>query len=430
MDTFSNHTVQKNATNKSQFATCTIISAAQPTTVSKEFRLQPDGELHKQTIAYVTTGRMEIVEFTDLQEFSVILKSLNTNECLMYGVPPHSPTGLVTEEAWKKAGYPSSQIARTNKNINWAPGPGILMLDYDAPKDGKPALNREELFQALFDACPGLRNFDILWWPSTSSCIWHGEKELTGIRGQRLYILAKGAQDIPRAGKAILTKLWVMGYGHFEISKSGSLLEYGLFDASIWQPSRIDFAAGAKCHAPLEQRRGEPVLYKGFYSDPVDSIDVISDPTPEEIALADKNKAAQKVLVSEKAKNIQENWKQERLRELIRRYPNTPREQLEATTVRAVEKRDLSGDWVITVFQNDKPKEVCVSQILDNPQSYHGMHTLDPLEPDYDGGRPVGKLFLNNARPLLNSFAHGGTVFKLSRSLARTEIVKGKERER
>jgi hypothetical protein len=409
--------------------TCTLITSSYPATVTKEFALNTDGTLDKRTTAHVTTGRMETVRFASLKEFSALLEGLGTNQCLVYGVPPHSPVDLVTEKSWATAGRPISQIARTKKTMSWPSGPGILMLDYDAPKDGKSALSKEQLLQAVFETCPNLELFDNLWWPSTSSCIWQGGKELTGIKGQRLYFAVADARDIPRLGKVILTKLWAKGYGNFEVSKSGSLLERGLFDASVWQTNRIDFASGAKCHGELEQRRGDPILHHGIIDSIVDSTEFVANPSAEEIALADSHKAIQKAAASEGAIRVREVWKLARVEEMAGRHPDTPKEQIEATIVRAVERRDLLGDWIVTVIVNDTRQDVTVLQLLDNPHHYHGMLTLDPLEPDYDGGRPVGKLFLIGARPRLHSMAHGGTSFKLSRSLAGIEIVKGKERE-
>jgi len=409
--------------------TCTLITATRPTTVTKEFSLGYDGKLHKETTASLTAGRMEIVEFTDLHEFADLLKGLKTNQCLVYGVPPRSPVDLVTEKAWATAGRPNSQCARTKDTMNWPSGPGVLMLDYDAPKDGNPALTKEELFKVVFSAFPDLENYDILWWPSTSSCIWHEDKELVGVKGQRLYILVADARDIPRAGKAILNKLWANEYGRYEVSKSGSFLERGLFDASVWQTNRIDFASGAKCHGVLEQKRGDPVLHDGIIGSIIDSIAMFSNPNVEVDALAASNKAAKKTLVAEEAKRVRGEWKQSRVEEMVLRYPNTLMDQLEATVLRAVERRDLFGDWVITVVDGDTRQEVSVLQLLDNPHHYHAMLTLDPLEPDYDGGRPVGKLFLIGARHRLHSMAHGGATFSLCRTLSRVEIVKGKERE-
>lgn len=408
---------------------CTLITATNPTTVTKEFSLSPDGILDKQTTAHVTAGRMKTVECNNMNTFSDLLKSLETNQCLVYGVPPHSPVDLVTEEEWVKGSRPSSQIARTKKTMNWPSGPGVLMLDYDAPKDGKPVLTEVELLKTLLEVCPGLRLFDMLWWPSTSSCIWNADKELVDVKGQRIYILVEDARDIPRAGQAILTKLWAKGYGHYEVSKSGSLLERGLFDGSVWQTNRIDFAAGAKCHGELEQRRGDPVIHSGFMGGFVDSVTMIANVTAEEEANAASQKAIQRASVTEKAKRIREKWKQERVEEMVSRCQDAPRDQLEATVTRAVEQKNLLGDWIITVLDGENSQEVSILKVLDNPHQYHNMLTLDPLEPDYDGGRPVGKLFLIGARQRLHSMAHGGATFNLSRTLSRIEIVKGKERE-
>ena len=410
-------------------ASCTLITATNPTTVTKEFSLQDNGALSKKTTAHVTAGRMETMVCKNMNEFSGLLKNLETSQCLVYGVPPHSPADLVAEGKLVKAGRLASQIARTKKTMNWTAGPGILMLDYDAPKDGKPALTQDGLLKTLFEACPLLSFFDVLWWPSTSSCIWNAEKELVGIKGQRIYILVEDARDIPRAGRAILTRLWAMGYGHYEVSKSGSLLERGLFDATVWQTNRIDFAAGAKCHGELEQKRGDPVLHGGLMGSFVSTKDVIPDPSAEEEALVATNKSARRASVFEEAKCIREKWKQERIEEMACRYKDTPKDQLESTVIRAVEQRNLLGDWIITVLDGENFREVSILQILDNPHQYHDMLTLDPLEPGYDGGRPVGKLFLNGARQQLHSMAHGGATFSLSRTLSRIEIVKGKERE-
>ena len=56
---------------------------------------------------------------------------------------------------------------------------------------------------------------------------------------------------------------------------------------------------------------------------------------------------------------------------------------------------------------------VTVGEILSNPTKYNGKLTKDPLEPDYDGGRTVGRLYLLNGKPNLHSQAHGGKNYKL-----------------
>jgi putative DNA primase/helicase len=46
---------------------------------------------------------------------------------------------------------------------------------------------------------------------------------------------------------------------------------------------------------------------------------------------------------------------------------------------------------------------------------FDGKLCLDPVEPDYDGGRAVGKFFWNSGRgPVVHSFAHGSTTYRLA----------------
>ena len=351
---------------------------------------------------------MEIAHVANLSEYAKLLQTLMTNQCIAYGVTGRDKVNLVTEKAWAQAGRPANSLPRSAKHMKWSSQPGILMLDYDPPKDGHP-LTQEELVASLRAAYSGLQEVEMLWWSSTSSCIFEGDKELSGIRGQRLYLMVKNAGDIPRLGKAINTYLWAMDVGEFTVSKSGSLLERGLFDGSVWQTNRIDFAAGAKCHDGLEQRRGVPLLIPGTVG-VLDSLTAVPDPSPEVTATAEANKAKAKEEKSEEAAKVRQVWVASRSAALINATPDMPKDHAEATVKRAAEGHVLTGDWEVQVVNEGSVQAFKVSDILDNPNMFHGLETLDPLEPDYDGGRPVGMLFLHGSRQYLHSFAHGGVT--------------------
>ncbi len=407
---------------------CTLITATNPSIVTKEFSLGADNSLVKKTTAHVSVGRMEVIEFDDLKGFSEVLVKLKTNQCFTYGIPPHSPVQLVTENAWIKAGRPKHKLPRSIDTMSWPSGGGILMLDYDAPKNGDKPLTREEIFHALGKSNTNITNIDLLWWPSTSSCIWFGNKEINGIKGQRFYIMVDDAKDIPHMGQALNTKLWAQGYGHVEISKSGSLLVRDMFDSSVWQTNRIDFAAGAECHGGLEQRRGEPYFLEGFLGQYATKND-IPEPTEEESSIAATRISAAKLALSVEAANVRNIWIQERINGIVKRNPTLSVDQAGVLARRAVESRELMGDWIVRICDGDETQELTVLDLLDHPDMYDGMLTLDPLEPEYDGGRPVGKLFLLGARPRIHSFAHGGCSFKLRRHASRVEVIPGNERE-
>jgi hypothetical protein len=223
-----------------------------------------DGTLTLVPSAQLWRGKVDVCTFRDIAEFADFLPTLRTTQALMYGVPRDGrSSNIVTQAMLEQRPGLMNTIARTNRHFIWLRSSGIMFLDYDPPKGGE-ALSREALVAALRTAVPELASTPLLWWPSSSSHIHDEEgRDLTGLRGQRLYLAVADATDIPRLGKQIETRLWAAGHGRFDISKSGALLARTLVDTSVWQPSRLDFAAGAHCGPGLSQRRGLPILIPG-----------------------------------------------------------------------------------------------------------------------------------------------------------------------
>lgn len=410
-------------------AAVTLITAYDP--VTKHFSLSDGNQLQKRTSAQLSEADLLVRTFASLEGFGDLLHGLNPNQCVAYGLPPDGAECLVTKAAHERAGCPAISTPRTEEAFTWPTGPGILMLDYDPPKSGT-ALTREELFAALHAACPTLAQSDALWMPSTSSEIYNmatGE-QLAGIKGQRIYFMLANATDIPRTGKALLTHLWALGHGRYEVSSSGQMLERGLFDASVWQTNRIDFAGGASCDAPLVQRRGTPLLIKGAQR-LVNSPLAVLDPPDEIVKAADHHKSVARNAVAAESARKREAWKQDRAESIKVTNPELTQEAISTLVDLAVnpERRRLMGAWpIIVVDDHGNESSVSVDEILEAPEKYHLMLTLDPLEPDYDGRRPVGKLYLSG-QPRLHSFAHGGATFTLSSKVVRIEMYRGRERD-
>jgi len=407
-------------------ATLSIITAIKPARLSKGFSLGAGGDLLKSPGGNLVQGKVETRTLATLADLAAILQSLTPAQALVYGQPIDNAARVMTRKAFAEAGKPAGATTRTNDAFTWPQGAGVLMLDYD-PTAGGDALDRDALVQAIRAAAPGLADAALLWSPSASSCIWAGDKELRGIMGQRLYVLVQDAADIPRAGKVLVARLWLAGHGHIEISASGAMLERTLIDASVWQQSRLDFAGGAACGAGLEQRRGEPVTIPGSVEQ-IDTRTALPDLTPEENDRLTAIKAEAKGAAQPEAEGVKDAWVYARVQEMVapedRGDPERMREA-EGIARRALETGVLAGDFVVLVEVRGKVEPVAVGDLLDNRARYHGCLTRDPLEPDYDGARLVGRLFLLQARPVLHSFAHGGKAFRLHRAPARVELVKG-----
>lgn len=407
-------------------ATLSIITAIKPDRLSKAFSLGANGDLLKSPGGNLWQGNVETRELVKLADLATTLQSLTPAQALVYGVPINAATRVLTRKAFAEAGKPDDATTRTNDAFRWPDGAGVLMLDYDPPPEAE-ALDRDTLVQTIRQAAPGLADAAMLWWTSASSCIWNGESELHGIKGQRIYMLIEDASDIPRAGQVLVDRLWLAGYGRIEISKSGALLERTVVDASVWQSSRLDFAGGAACGAGLEQRRGDPVIINGK-TDLIDTRIALRDLTPDEREQLATLKAETRGKVQHDAEEIKGHWVEARVQEMAKGTDREDPERVDAARAiarRALETSVLAGDFMVMVDVDGKTQMVSVGKLLDNRDRYHGCLTRDPLEPDYDGARLVGRLYLLQPRPILHSFAHGGKAYRLHRAPARVEIVKG-----
>jgi hypothetical protein len=409
----------------------TIVTTISPSRLSKGYALDANGTLKKMPGGSLIKGNIEIASVSTLHGLADLLVNLSPKQALTYGIPANAGASkIVTKSAFETAGRPEAWTPRTNAAFVWPAGPGVMMLDYDAPAAGEP-LGRDELVQAICRAAPALADCAMLWWPSASSCIYAGDTDLTGIRGQRLYMLVKDPADIERAGAVLVHRLWLAGHGRFEISKSGSLLERTLIDATVWQPSRLDFAGGADCGAGLEQRRGSPVMTAGDAGF-IDTASVLPDLTPAEqaalgaIRLAKRNDEG----VQAEAHIAKKAWIADCVGEIVSSLAGNDdackQAIAEATARRALQHGELGGHYRLQVIVGGQTLELSVSDVLSDRERFHGCKTLDPIEPEYDCGRAVGCLYLMQARPTLFSFARGGNTYKLHRAPERLELIKGR----
>ena len=414
-------TADKNECTLAQYSTpltITVFEADRP--ITKTLRLDGNGELDKKTPPQMARGKARRYRLENVGEFVEMLEFLEPRHALAFGEPcdpARDEFAVVTKDKLPAVTTPGV-IARSREFFQWANAPGVLLLDFDAPKDGEP-LGIDAALDALFTAVPELEAAPMVIRPSSSSCIWHGERELAGVRGFHIYVIVADARRIPELGETIKGRLWLAGFGRYEVSKSGALLERTLVDASVWQPERLVFAAGAHCIAPLEQRRGPPIV-RHPEAPPLDGLPPL---TQSERKRIDEVQHVARQAVAPLAREKREAFMQELADELS---DGTDLEHAAHLAQQAIEKKILHGDFPLIL---EDGRTVTVGEVLDHRARYHGALCHDPLEPDYDGGRLVGKLFLVGMRPTLKSFAHGGSTYRLIRAPRRVEIVGGRTRE-
>ncbi|MCG8612019.1 MAG: hypothetical protein MI864_15950 [Pseudomonadales bacterium] len=399
----------------------TCITSTKPNSLTKRYFLDGNGQPTCKTAANMVAGVAEVKELSSIGDFANLLQNLGHHQALCFGIPEvNTPVNVVSKERFKELGNPANNITRSNECFYWPEGRGILLINYDPPKCSEP-LTREELICELNKVLPMLSATAYIWWCSSSSNIvnTHTQKRVNGLKGQRVYIVVQDAGDIPRAGKVLTDRLWLAGKGYIVVGAAGQKLERCLVDANVWQPARLDFASGAECFPPLEQKRGAPIVHEG---ESLDTQTHLPDLTPEEKRQLDKLKQEVKRAKDSAAAGAKQAYIEARANE-IAGGDDQNLDEARSSVRKALESNVLTGDFPIFLSSG---KKVTVGEVLDDPASYHLALTRDPIEPEYCGDKIVGKLYLIGARPNLHSFCHGGKNYRLVRQARRIELVRGR----
>lgn len=407
--------------NTQIIANLSIITSITPKTLTKKRTLGANGDMITDTVAQMTEGKAVNVSVTSVKQMADILDGLEHNQAVTWGIHAglQPEVTILSTKLYEQQGRPDNAFTRTNKHYRWGNHGGVMMLDCD-----DKTLSQADFIKAVNDVIP-LDDVAYIWRPSSSSYIYNGNEQMNGLTGQRLYIFVTDANDIARAGKALFERLWLNGHGYYEISKVGSYLERSPIDAAVFQPSRLDFAAGSHCVAPLEQR---PVATECYNGQPLDTKAVLPELTAKQQKALAEIKIQAKAPYADEVAEIRAVFSHDKaIANLTKQGITEPTDdQLTAAknnVLRAVNMDVLAGDFIITLADG---KQITIGEALDDPEHYHGAITEDPLEPDYNNHSNTGKLYLQGQSPRLFSQAHGGKTYKLMRQPRRLEHVGGK----
>lgn len=395
--------------------------------VNKRFALK-DGQLTRLPgSGQMTQGTSAIIPIYSMRELATHLDQLTTNQLVTWGLCQHSKAEIRTKKKAQDAQSGTIPIiSRTRENFRWNNGQSILLLDYDT-KPGQEPKTPEILLECLYAVCPALRKAPMIVRPSGSTYIYHGEKCLVGPKGIRILVLIEDGNDTERAGKVLFERLWLAGHGYIFISQSGARYPRTLLDNCVWQPEREDFCAGATCIKPLERRPpATQVLNDG--NEPLNTLEALPDLTPEEeekyqalveIEMEKSQEEAQKQKEAWIETHVEQDLQKEikKAKEPKNKAKLTPEEiGKRRETLRQNYRNACGPGWLHSEFvlYPSRGGSVRVAELLKDPQSWHGETFADPLEPDYNGGSTTtAKAYLNQARPIIHSFSHGGRNFYL-----------------
>lgn len=405
----------------------TVVSNTDAQPLAKRFSLNEQGELVTSTTATLVEGTARIKRVSSITEFSARLDRLETHQALLFGIPASMTARIVTRERFGQMSIEerTGVITRTQEHIQFAHAPGIAMMDFDA--GGAPEQmvhvigSAEQTRELLIRAVPELASAPMLWRPSSSSYLYRGTTEIHGLRGQRIYIPMARASDIPSLGALLYERLWLLGYGYVLVSKSGQLLDRTPLDRAVWQPERLDFAAGPICVAPLERRPAEAKVWNP--SAPFFDAGRLSPLTPQDRRAIEVKRKSAESAVHGIARAARKEWARDRGKAIAARRGLDENEGI-SVAEEAAENLILRPDFILTTEDGNT---VSVADLLAQPDVWHAARFRDPLEPEYRGDNRIAWANLRpvHGRPYLYSHAHGGARYTLANGRTTIRIVAG-----
>ena len=359
----------------------------------KSYALDDAGKLSKMAAAQIYSGRAHIETFASLREFVDSRALADTQTAYVYGVPAN---GERSQRIRTKAAE-GPGISRSKADFTWPDGSGILFLDVD--EAGHTVAELDLIMTTAFSPWAACER---VWIASSTAFIRkEGGETLVGDGGWRAYCVIDNAAKIPDVTRYIHYRLWQMGHGAIKVSKSGARLDRSLIDTSVASPERLDFVATPILEDGLERFAPEP-QFIGPAGATLSTGLLPNVPTYKEWRKADPAFTAAWNGSEKEAKTASDA-------EASRR--GLPADDL----WRIHETHILPRTWPVTL---DDGSQTTVGQLLDfGRPDMDRARCLDPLEPDYDGGRVVGQIYLDDGVPGIWSYARGGRKFRFSERL-------------
>ena len=392
---------------------CTrLIKADGPLT--KKLHLAADGKLaNDSSQCRMSRGRAERAPLVDLRAFATLIEATPSNVALALGrLRDGLPDAVqVVVKRDLKAGKPGF-IARTQDNFVYRKGkPALALHDYDTkgmPPDVKARVAALGGFTgALAAVCPGFAEAGYVRRRSTSANVVNidtGEEYQTD--GEHVFLTVADGSDARRYLYALHDRAWLNGFGWTMVGKAGQLLERSIVDKMVCAAERLVFEAAPDLEGPLKQLERKATVHDG---PPLDTVAACPDLTARETADLKQLKAAAAEDRQGEAATAKAAFVEERTAKLVARGVDPARAK---ETAKAWSRGVLRPDATLE-FDDPEIGTRTVADVLADPEAYIDEALADPIEGVEYGQqtakilrRPTGEVFVN-------SFAHGGALYRL-----------------
>ncbi|MDR6870115.1 hypothetical protein J2Y55_001115 [Bosea sp. BE125] len=347
-----------------------------------------------------------------LHGLAELLCGLSSRQAIVTTAPPAGANThkVVTKKELRE--NPGS-IARSSEHFRAAPGPSLLMIDFDTrayPGSLRSQIEAAgDLSAVLRQVFPGFRDAASLCRNSASTGVWNvATGEQTSDSGQHRYYVVADGLDAADFVERLHKRLIIAGYGFGTVRQSGVVGICSPVDVSASAPERIVYEANAELGDGLAHiaNAREPTVSDGGLLDTRALPALSPDEEHDFLAQCENIRHA----LREEAEAQRAVWIEKRVAERMAKGESEDRARRSLRG--AAERHELSGNSIDIVL--DDGGTVTPAEILANPGAYHEKTCADPLEPEYGGGRNLAIIYAEGrGRPIIHSQAHGGIQYVL-----------------
>ena len=211
----------------------TLVTSTDP--LNKLFK--SDGS--KESRGKMYDGNYLSVQIESIEHFFNGHNRLAENQAIALG-KTEKDQGYITTSGKVSEG----KIARTKDYFKFGKI-AFLLLDYDPSKEGFTIDSPEHYVQVLRDIDPELIYCDIGVRYGSSYGIMKDGVMISDKKSLHAYIIVKNAtnEKVTQYRDYLVSSAWAKGYGHIELSKTGSAMRRQVFDSAVFSPERLVFEA-------------------------------------------------------------------------------------------------------------------------------------------------------------------------------------------
>jgi P4 family phage/plasmid primase-like protien len=375
-------------------------------------RLTIDGhKIKKETLPRRLPARARTLTFAGLPAYTEWLRRTDARALQFCGLWDDSSDGRPLAYSGDEG---EAGTSATNAHLAFRPGPALLRIDTDYkqtsdvvalwPDPVRRFATHAEWIETLRAVVPELAGVGLVVADSSSSNVHAADgTPLTGRRGLHTLIPVDDGAQIPRLLDVMFRRFWAAGHGWAFICGGGGLLLRSPIDMVTARPHQPAFAVPVVVGGTS---RREITLIDGAMLRAAHVPDLTAD---EQAAHREHVRRATAALGSARHKERSRRTA-EVAEELTRNGVGADEARRQATAF--VSGGALPLDALITFANGDV---LAARELLKIGASRDGQNCLDPLEPGYRGGEPVGRFYWNDGRePRIYSFAHGGRTFSFA----------------